>query len=82
MQAIVRYRKERGMSQSQFAEALGVSLSTVFRWETGRQCPGMEMIRRIALVCGCNVSDILDPPPPPAREGRGRKRAGKLTSTP
>ncbi len=35
-----RARKARGLSQVEAAEALGVALSTVARWETGFTEPG------------------------------------------
>lgn len=43
---IRRLRERLGMSQRQFAEALGVKQSTVWRWESGRATPG-ETYREI-----------------------------------
>ena len=42
-------RKELGLSQSEFAKALGVSVKTVQNWEQGtRNCP--EPIKRLILT--------------------------------
>ena len=38
--AIARLRHRHGMSQSDFAAALGVTLSTLSKWETGNRRPG------------------------------------------
>jgi len=43
-------RKERGMTQSQFAEALGVSAVTVARWETGASKPSDANLVKIREV--------------------------------
>jgi transcriptional regulator with XRE-family HTH domain len=33
---MITWREQRGWSQTALARALGVHLSTIFRWETGR----------------------------------------------
>lgn len=52
MKPITHIRKKVfGMSQAQFAEALGVSQSTVSRWDSGTAVPTqteMEAIRELA----------------------------------
>ena len=43
-------RKARGMKQEDFAEALGVSVQTVSRWENGTNAPDIAML---PLLCAC-----------------------------
>ena len=45
-----RLRARRGLSQSQLAEALGVSLATINRWEQGHHRPTLALWRRILRV--------------------------------
>ena len=43
-------RKERGLSQEQAAEALGVSRQTISNWETGKTYPD--------ILCAIRMSDL------------------------
>ena len=43
-------RKARGMKQEDSAEALGVSVQTVSRWENGTNAPDIAML---PLLCTC-----------------------------
>ncbi|WP_169709646.1 XRE family transcriptional regulator [Deferrisoma camini] len=44
-------RKKMGMSQSEFARLVGVSLPTIQRYERGETSPKAELLRRVAKVC-------------------------------
>lgn len=46
-------------SQSAFAEALGVSQSTVGNWESGTREPGISMILKIANMLNVSVDELL-----------------------
>ncbi len=39
------------LSQTDFAEALGVSFSTVNRWETGKSVPNYKTMKKIDGYC-------------------------------
>ena len=41
-------RNEKGITQEQFAEQLGVSNRTVSRWETGSNMPDISLLVEIA----------------------------------
>lgn len=43
-------RKEFGLTQEEFAQKIGVSLSTVVRWETGRNKPSKLAVRRVEAL--------------------------------
>ncbi len=44
-------RKRCLLSQSDFADAIGVSFSTVNRWESGRAIPSYKTLKRIKDYC-------------------------------
>ena len=47
-------RKRCLLSQSDFADAIGVSFSTVNRWENGRAIPNYKALTRIEEYCNQN----------------------------
>lgn len=48
---IKRIRHKCLMSQTEFAEALGVSFATVNRWESGRSKPNFKTMKLIHVFC-------------------------------
>lgn len=56
---IQKLRKERGLTQEQFAEHLFVSRTAVSKWETGRGIPSMESLQMIAKFCGITLDELL-----------------------
>ena len=44
-------RKKAFLSQESFAKEIGVSLSTVNRWENGRSNPNYSALKRINEFC-------------------------------
>lgn len=53
-------RKEKGLTQEQLAEILGVSGRTVSRWETGMNMPDLSILIQIAEFYGVDIKEILD----------------------
>lgn len=49
--AILKLRSERRMSQTQLAKELGVSYTSVNRWENGRSLPTKMMLLVIRRYC-------------------------------
>lgn len=49
---IKRFRKEKGMTQEQLANAIGVSVMTIRRFEAGTREPKTPMLSKIAQVLG------------------------------
>ncbi len=66
-------RKEKGMTQIQLAEALGVSSGTIAMWETGKRRPSFEMFESLTKVFDRRLDYILgtsdDPAPFTPGEG-------------
>lgn len=56
---IQKLRKDRGLTQEQFAEQLFVSRTAVSKWETGRGTPSMESLQMIAKLCGVTLDELL-----------------------
>lgn len=54
-------RLEKGMTQEQSAEKLGVSAQSVSRWETGATLPDVLMLPDIAKLYGVLVDDLFKP---------------------
>ena len=52
-------RKERGLTQEQLAEAVGVARQTVSKWETGETVPDAESLGKLASVLGFSVDRAL-----------------------
>lgn len=52
-------RKEKGLTQEQFAEKLGVSQKSVSRWETGKTMPDYSLLPGICEVLEINVAELL-----------------------
>lgn len=62
-------RLERGWTQRQAAELLGVSAQAVSKWERGQGCPDVGMLPRLAKIFGVSVEGILDGDLLPAAAG-------------
>lgn len=53
------FRKERGLTQEQLAEALGVTASAVYKWEAGRSIPDLRLIVGLADLFDTSVDVLL-----------------------
>jgi transcriptional regulator with XRE-family HTH domain len=53
-------RKEKNVTQQQFAEIIGVSNRTVSRWETGSNMPDLDIVMQIADFYEVDLREILD----------------------
>lgn len=60
MTAIRRLREERGFSQQELAQALGVTQGAVSHWENGLRKPDIDDIVKIAKLFNCKVDDLID----------------------
>ena len=57
---VKRYRKEKGMTQQELADCLGVSNKTVSRWESGDGYPDVALLVPLANALGVTVDDLLN----------------------
>ena len=56
---IFRIRMERGLTQEQMAEALGVTVGAVYKWEAGLSMPEIKLIMEIADFFEISVDTLL-----------------------
>ncbi|VEU82678.1 helix-turn-helix domain-containing protein [Acholeplasma hippikon] len=57
---IQKRRKEKGLTQSDLANLLGVTDKAISRWETGEGFPEITMLPKLAIIFGVTVDDILN----------------------
>lgn len=56
---IQRLRKERGLTQKQLADAVGVTPQAVSKWETDESCPDVTALPLIAGALGVSTDTLL-----------------------
>lgn len=56
---ICKYRKEKGMTQEELANHLGVSSQAVSKWENDISCPDISLLPQLAQVLGITTDTIL-----------------------
>lgn len=59
MNAIEKYRRKNGLSQSDLANMLGVTQGTISQWEIGATFPTSSKLPEIAKVLNCEISDLF-----------------------
>lgn len=52
-------RKQRGLTQKELAEQIGVTDKAISRWETGRGFPDVSFLPAIAELLGVSISEIV-----------------------
>ena len=71
-EAIKKRREELGLTQQDLAEKLFVSRQTVCRWENGSRYPDLIMAKKITLVLGISLDELIPgqevPEYPPHKE--------------
>ena len=53
------YRRDRGFSQEDLAERLGVSRQAVSKWETGTSDPSTSNLLALAKLYGISPEELL-----------------------
>ena len=52
-------RKEKGMTQLELAEQLGVTDKAVSKWERDISCPDINTLPRLAEILGVSINDLM-----------------------
>ena len=55
-----KLRKEKGISQEQLAEQLGVTRQSVSKWESGNSYPEMDKIVAICNLFHCDMDVLIN----------------------
>lgn len=56
---IAALRKEKGLTQEQLGEKLGVTNKTVSRWENGNYMPDVEMLSLLSKEFGVSINELI-----------------------
>ena len=56
---IAELRKEKGMTQLELAEQMGVTDKAVSKWERDLSCPDINSLPKLAEILGVSVEDML-----------------------
>lgn len=58
--ALIKYREEHKLSQTQLAEKIGCTRNALANWETGRSTPKADVYKLISEKLNCSLSYLLD----------------------
>ena len=58
-QRFTRLRKQRGLTQEELGEKLGVSGQAVSKWESGKSDPSTTNLMALAKLFGLSPEDLL-----------------------
>ena len=61
-------RKEKGLTQEELAEKMGVARRTVSRWETGNNMPDLDILIELSDLYETDLREILS----------GERKSGKM----
>jgi transcriptional regulator with XRE-family HTH domain len=70
---LAQLRKERGFTQPQLAEKIGLHVAQIRRYEAGTSQPTLDVIRSLAVALGVSADELLF-----AKDERGPDDALKL----
>ena len=59
MKELRRLREEKGLTQEQLANILGVNRTTVTLWEAGINKPRADMLIKLSEILKCSTDDLL-----------------------
>jgi transcriptional regulator with XRE-family HTH domain len=65
---IIRKRKEKGITQEELAEYIGVSKAAVSKWESGQSYPDISLLPELAAFFNVSVDELLGYSPQLSRE--------------
>jgi len=59
---LVTLRKERGLTQQALADAVGIHVSNVRRYEAGNSQPNLDVVRNLAIALSVSADSLLFDP--------------------
>ena len=57
---LVKLRKLKGLTQDEFASAVGVSRQAVYKWESGQSYPEVPKLKEMKIIFDISIDDLLD----------------------
>ncbi len=74
-------RLSRGLTQAELARQARVTVSYIWRLETGGAAPGIDLVERLARALGTSPTDLFPTTAPPDALPVLRQQAAKLFET-
>ena len=65
---LVNRRKEKGITQDELANYMGVSKASVSKWETGQSYPDITFLPQLAAYFNISIDDLMDYKPQMTKE--------------
>ena len=56
---LIKYRKNKQLTQQELAERAGVGISQIRRYEKGSSSPTLEVIKNLALTLGVSTDELI-----------------------
>ena len=82
---LVILRKIKGITQEEFAIAVGVSRQSVYKWESGQSLPEVPKLLEMKLLFNISIDELLDDSviiEKPQKKRRRKKNADEQTALP
>ena len=57
---IAELRKEKGFTQKEIGERLGICAKTVSKWETGRGFPDVSLVAELSKIFQVDISKLIE----------------------
>ncbi len=57
---LIKLRKLKGLTQDEFASAIGVTRQSVYKWESGQSYPEVVKLLEIKLLFNISLDDLFD----------------------
>ena len=71
-------RREKGLTQREVADSLGICPKTVSKWETGRGFPDISLISKLSKLFGVDIAKLLEGEMPPSKREVGNVKRTKF----
>jgi transcriptional regulator with XRE-family HTH domain len=65
---LVKKRKEKGITQDELSNYIGVSKASVSKWETGQSYPDVTFLPQLAAYFNISIDELMDYKPQMAKE--------------
>ncbi len=81
---LVILRKSKGLTQDEFASAVGVSRQAVYKWECGQSYPEVPKLLEMKLLLSISIDELLDDNfdiPLPEKKKRRKRKPKEVTET-
>ena len=59
MEGLRKIRVQKGMTQAEMAQSLGIARNTFSQYECGKREPKIAVMKKMAELLGCTVDEIL-----------------------